>query len=466
MHISNPFPLTTFPKHNSQSGQSIWFRTDAHAHLDFVNDRAFVDGVVYTGDSIYSDFVSDQRTTNAWAVDKKGVLNSYTGSQLRKTKSGLWVNNVNTHNIKNSSGAGASAPSTFPTGWTYSAGNGVALTVVGTGTDAETQYPYVEMRLSGTATGTTGPALRFTAANNEIAAAPSEDWVSSIFYKGISGNYDEITSIFLQNQAYDVSSNALTAGNGAVSVLHDYWERHAIRFTSPASTAFMVSRLKFNIVNGVTYDFVFRVALPLLGKFNNLAGTGLNGGYSPNLWEGPAPAVSSGTAVGAVARDDVRVAGAALSGLSADTGTWIMKFLTPNNSLEATKAVFDIRSAGGERRFIEATLSSGNLNYRTTGTTYGSANKILTTAFTSGENVAVGWSFDGATNLIASHSVSQGYKSDATGTMRQADSARSTAYIGNSGGLVSLNGYIQELIFFNEALTATQLQELTLASGS
>lgn len=440
-------------------------QADAVAHFDFVNEAAIVNGDYFESDDVF-DFFTDTRTAAAWAVDKSGKLYSFTGSQFRRTKSGLWINNANTHNIKNSAAVGASAPSTFPTGWVYSAGTGVTMEVVQLITDPTTGYPSIDIRVVGTASGTTGPSLRFTAAVNEIAASPSENWVGSIFYKGLSGNYDEITNVFLQLQAYDSLSGGLAAGNGAATVFHDYWERHAIRFTAPASTAYMTSRLKMNIVNGVTYDFVVRLALPLLGTFNNLAGMGANGGYSANLWEGPAPAVSTGVATGTVDRDDVRLVGDALTALNAVTGTWIFKINTPVNSLESSKALFDIRSAGGERRFAEFAPGTGQINFRTSGTTYGSANQAYNSRYVAGENLAVGWSFDGATNILATHSPSVGSVVTTAGTMRQNDTARNLAYICSSGGLVSLNGFLQEMIFFDEALSSDRLGELTVASYS
>lgn len=463
MHLSNPMPLTVYPKHNAQSGQAIWYQPDSVVHMDFVNDRAWVAGTLYTGDDVY-DFLSDQRTETAWTIDKNGVLKSHSGSVLRQTKSGLWVNNTNVHNIKNSTATGASAPSTFPTGWGKSSGSGVDLAVVGSGTEAGTNIPYLDVQVSGTASGTSGPFLQFVAAITEVAAAPGDNWVASIFYKGISGNYDALTNASLELNAYNSSSSLLATGTGNRDKPKAAWNRQAIRQTSPASTAYIVPRLRFTLVTSTVYDCVVRVALPLLGKFNNLSGAGTNGGATANLWEGPAPALSSGTAVGTITRDRVQLIGDALTAVDAETGTWILKFNTPINSLETSKAFLDFGGADSERRFVEGVLATGNFNFRVTGTPYGASNKQLSGVYTPGENVALGWAFSGASNIIAAHANSTGYHSDATGTMRQQNAARTTSYIANSGGLVSINSFVQELLYFDKQLDAARLQQLVHAS--
>jgi hypothetical protein len=176
----------------------------------------------------------------------------------------LLIEGQGTNVVGNSAceGAVAGSPGTYPTGW-FVNGNGLGLNwnVVGAGN--ENNIPYVDLRLSGTSSGSGFSGV--APAPFAGVAAPGQAWTGSCYIRTMSGTLSGISSIDLYNIEYDLGVAFLrqafvNANVGAASLLQS---RTNISTVMGASTALVDSRIYvFNTAASV--DVTLRVAGPQL----------------------------------------------------------------------------------------------------------------------------------------------------------------------------------------------------------
>jgi predicted phage tail protein len=133
-----------------------------------------------------------------------------------------------TNYIRNSIADGGNAPSTLPANWSSTqTGSGITLSVIGTGT-TDSGLEYIDIRLSGVATGATTQYDLFFEGNTQIAAAAGETWAGSVYVHAIAGSVNNIqqikTGVFnytaggaLINEVW--GGDALTQVDGATKII-------------------------------------------------------------------------------------------------------------------------------------------------------------------------------------------------------------------------------------------------------
>lgn len=120
---------------------------------------------------------------------------------------GLLVEPQRTNKVLNSVLTGASAPSTFPTGWAgVTTQGGITEEVIGSGVDTSNNMAYVDIKFSGTARDTSSTARRFSIT---VAASGEVDTVS-MYAKIQAGDLTGISSIGISARQYDGTTGGTT----------------------------------------------------------------------------------------------------------------------------------------------------------------------------------------------------------------------------------------------------------------
>jgi hypothetical protein len=213
------------------------------------------------------------RTTTGTFFDGSGVLQTAAIGVPRITYDpadlslppGLLAEEARTNSIRNSTmqGAVAGTPGTLPTNWSVNAVSGLAWSVAGLG--VEGGLPFVDIRFTGTATGTSSSSIQFET-NTGVSAANSQTWTVSNFVKVQSGS---LTGISATRLGWEERSGAfLDTRQGTVSIASPV-DLRAARLTfvatnENASTTFIKPYLGLTPVNGATIDITLRIGLPQL----------------------------------------------------------------------------------------------------------------------------------------------------------------------------------------------------------
>jgi hypothetical protein len=112
-------------------------------------------------------------------------------------------------------GAVVGTPGTLPTFWTISL-SGISQQVVGTGIDAATGLPYLDVRFFGT-TSAGSSNIRFEAQIGGVPATNGETWTQSVYVMLAGGSLTNINGIGVQ--LYQTSATGVILGNtGATTV--------------------------------------------------------------------------------------------------------------------------------------------------------------------------------------------------------------------------------------------------------
>jgi hypothetical protein len=161
--------------------------------------------------------------------------------------------------IRNSTGAGvvAGTPGTLPTNWATSL-NGLTQQIIGTGT--ENGIPYIDFKLSGTATGTNVRII--FEAGSQITAANGQIWTESIYAKLIDTTLPPTAYLL---QVFETTSGGVfvTVGNVNFTPNATLTRYEFTRTLNGGGTVGAVQpMIQFTVVNGQSYDFTIRVGIP------------------------------------------------------------------------------------------------------------------------------------------------------------------------------------------------------------
>lgn len=216
-------------------------------------------------------------------------------------------------------GAVAGTPGTPPTFWTIgNNGQGLNWNVANVG--VETGIPYVDMRLSGTSSGTNLALISFS--NYAGVAAPGQNWVSSLYFRRVAGSLTGLAAVELFHLEFDsgllfLRQSVLPISSNPSSLLQGF---RSLSVVAGASTAFVETRIYVFPNAGAAVDATFRIGaaqleqspfatssvFPASGTTNastrgaDLISSSLaNQGILPNgactiLWSGVIPAFVSG----------------------------------------------------------------------------------------------------------------------------------------------------------------------------
>jgi hypothetical protein len=156
-------------------------------------------------------------------------------------------------------GAVTGTPGTLPTNWTIPAAAGLTREIVAIGT--ENGIDYLDVKLSGTATGTE-TEIRLESAT-QIVAANGQTWTESVYLKAISQPSPPLSyRLFMIER----TSGGATVATGLSSNLSITSTLTRFPFTRTLSGGVTTERIQpsifISLTNGASYDFTIRIGWP------------------------------------------------------------------------------------------------------------------------------------------------------------------------------------------------------------
>lgn len=234
---------------------------------DFASDRYWSEGISVPAATAYSFL----RASLSLAAKLDGSYLTFANDNLARTDVGAQIEPSRVNSIRNDTFAGSTvgvigSGGVLPTNMARQAGTGIAIAVVGTGT--ENGLEYMDVRWSGTAGASVNPALFFEPqAASGVAASFGQSWGMSLFCKLVAGSLANITGGTLS-----VAWNEYNAGSTYLSTkvaqaiapgaaMARYGSAGAI---VSGTTAFMTPMLLWSAANGAVIDFTVRIYRPRL----------------------------------------------------------------------------------------------------------------------------------------------------------------------------------------------------------
>jgi hypothetical protein len=206
------------------------------------------------------------RASTGYAEDTSGVWSSFGNNVARITDRGLLVEEARTNSIRNNSmqGAVAGTPGTMPTNWLsyFSSGTGVTSTIVGTGT--ENGIDYIDIRLSGTHSGSAQWSIAFESTTG-IVAATAQVWAASAFIKVADGSLTGISSTLLGIDENTSGGSYVAGGTGAITLTNSFSRHSYVRtLTGGGTVARAMPFFRMSIAGSTAIDITLRIGWPQL----------------------------------------------------------------------------------------------------------------------------------------------------------------------------------------------------------
>lgn len=396
----------------------------------------------------FSEIITFTRASTATYVDAAGVLQTaavgtprfdYAPTTLAPL--GFLVEEARTNSIRNNTmqGAAVGVAPTYWLGWIQTFGD-VSGTITSVG--IESGISYIDYRIQGTYTGTTGTwrvsSFEF---NNSIPTVTGQTNTASLYLSLVAGSLSGV-ALNIRQSIRDSGGTDLAAQDSAnLSVTASPLIQQRFQLTrteSQAAAAWVQPQLRIALVNGQTYDFTIRVGMPQMEQ----------GAF--------ATSVIPTSTVAVTRAEDFAVINTLSPWYRQDEGTLIAEFLSLS-SLTGPQSVAVNRyprvwqiEAG---TFDSAVYWYGAQAELYIGNTYNNIGSVPT-------NVSNKF----ATALSSTTGQSA---SSLNGAVAQARSgvlsAPATAVnIGNGGASTTvLNGYLKRIVYYPRRLTNTELQALT-----
>lgn len=217
----------------------------------------------------YEDFdgYRSMRSTKGWYFDIDMVLQEASAYTVRwdySTGSRVLMNETaSTNYVPNprAEGGTTGSPGSSPTGWTLAnPGSGLTRTIVGFGT--ENGIPYVDTRLSGTASGAI-TAQNFFVSTTAIPASVGQTWVGSAFVKLQAGSLTGVSNVQIRISEVGGSSSPNTSQTFTPTAASLASQRRQVaRTLSVSDTTNIRIAIAVTIPNGATVDFTLRLGAP------------------------------------------------------------------------------------------------------------------------------------------------------------------------------------------------------------
>lgn len=401
-----------------------WALLGSTVDFDLVNNRAAVKGKAV---SVASQ-IAVTRGSAGLAQWADGHFTNYPQNVARETDKGTLIEDGSTNSIRNNSMVGAvvGTPGTLPTNWNLNIPTGVSRQIIGTGTDALTNLPYIDVRVFGTNISGSTAFIDLQTDALGAAALTGQQWVGSFFLAIVGGSPTGISSgPFIKISEY--TSGLVYIGehdSGSFTNITVARQSLAATLNGGATTAAVQLNCSLTVTNGSSFDITLRVIAPQLEGIASTFAT------SP---------IMTTTAAAARLDDIIQIAGAALplalsaksayiitSGVAGITSNARLISFNPSGFVYYPDSTHvNIQHVGGG-----ATVSS----------TIGASATVSGIVKTSASFVLPGSSYgivsNGGTNLNSSGSAFGSVMGPIT--------------IGNySGGGRAINGYLRRLAFSN-----------------
>jgi hypothetical protein len=233
----------------------------------FALDRREIEAISLTDKLTYTG------ATNGTFVNQAGLIQQATTNIPRfdhgpvsRQSLGLLVEEQRTNSTRNNTmvGAVAGTPGTLPTNWPFQAAtNGLAVSIVGTGT--ESGIAYLDWKISGTTSALATADISFA----RTAALTGQTWTSSVYIKLVSGSLSAVTTTFIRLVEEDASINFVGGGSGSITLpttasLGTQRGSFTRTLSGGATVAFVRTNLAVTVSSGSTVDFTLRIGLPQL----------------------------------------------------------------------------------------------------------------------------------------------------------------------------------------------------------
>jgi hypothetical protein len=157
------------------------------------------------------------------------------------------------------------APGTLPDGIATTPSAGMALAITSTGTDPRTGWPFVDFRLTGTATATDFTLITLPKANASPSAANGETWSARLGLAVVGGTWN-LSGSQLQLLSYINQASVQSVVNTAITAAPNGGWVNVTGTISRAGATHCSSRLRLSVTNGTTYDCTLRLHLPQLWR--------------------------------------------------------------------------------------------------------------------------------------------------------------------------------------------------------
>ena len=155
-------------------------------------------------------------------------------------------------------GAVAGTPGTLPAGVAVTPSAGLAYSVVGGGTDPATGWPYVDVRLSGTASATGNSIITLEGA----AAANGQTWATRLGLKLVAGTYTFGGTKELRLSSYTSGGTAAVVANTAVNTAPTGQWVTAAGTVAQSGAASVGTQVRLGANSGQLIDCTLRLYLP------------------------------------------------------------------------------------------------------------------------------------------------------------------------------------------------------------
>lgn len=165
-------------------------------------------------------------------------------TNLRANRRGLAWGTRNPH------GTGAVAPSTAPTNWTLNNSNGVNWTIVGVGDG------YVDLRLSGTASGASTPSILPESSTYTVAAS-GETWIATLVTELRAGTWSPATAT-IESGERTAAGASLANTQLAVVFAATPVAYQVSRVFNQGTVARATNALRVSIADGTIFDATLR----------------------------------------------------------------------------------------------------------------------------------------------------------------------------------------------------------------
>jgi hypothetical protein len=219
--------------------------------------------------------VSFTRASTATYIDSAGTLqsaavdvprfdhNPTTGESL-----GLLVEEQRANEVRSSSmtGGATGTPGTYPTGLSTNAiAAGLTLQIAALGTNEG--LPYVDIRVSGTSSDSSGFSIALQPATDAVAAS-GQTWTGSCYCSLVAGSYSNTTAPRLRILERTLAGGYLTEGSGSTIIATGTSLLQARATVTRTLTNALTARAQLGFVigiaSGVAVDFTLRFAAPQL----------------------------------------------------------------------------------------------------------------------------------------------------------------------------------------------------------